>query len=305
MWGRARKFTTQLLQNSTVHIFLILLHILVPAPYSIYKGSGEKNTAMLPPTSDLTIAIEAPNFSAKQHQKTRKKWSHRKSPLLFLLPSSLRPLTPKSSDRKPLQATGKQNRRHRHNPKPKQNKTGGKKTERERDSTKEAKAVSKKKKKILGKPITDDRKHIAADIEEWLGEHLAVRRFHSFHCLQGRSEDCSSSCRHGERRTRTTTRRKQRDPIDGYLSSSKSLSFERKPLRRIRKWASAFGKSRGEKFFPTPLVVWFVSWDPICEGTLGAPPSSGYTLSPQAHWGAYKHVDIIFIMAGICGPIWH
>lgn len=155
MWGRARKFTTQLLQNSTVHIFLILLHILVPAPYSIYKGSGENNTAMLPPTSDLTIAIEAPNFSAKQLQKTQKKWSHRKSPLLFLLPSSLRPLTPKSSDRKPLRATGKQIRRHRHHPKPKQNKTkqGGKKTERERDSTKEAKSVSKKKKKkkILGK----------------------------------------------------------------------------------------------------------------------------------------------------------
>ncbi len=133
MWGRTRKFTTQLLQNSTVHIFLILLHILVPTPYSIYKGSGEKNTAMLPPTSDLTIAIEAPNFSAKQHQKTRKKWSHRKSPLLFLLPSSLRPLTPKSSDRKPLQATGKQNRRHRHNPKPKQNKTGGKKKQKEKE----------------------------------------------------------------------------------------------------------------------------------------------------------------------------
>lgn len=138
---------SQEIHYSTVHIFLILLHILVPAPYSIYKGSGEKNTAMLPPTSDFTIAIEAPNFSAIQLQKTRKKWSHRKSPLLFPLPSSLRPLTPKSSDRKPLQATGKQNRRHRHHPKPKQNKTkqGEKKTERERDSTKEAKAVSKKK----------------------------------------------------------------------------------------------------------------------------------------------------------------
>jgi hypothetical protein len=29
----------------------------------------------------------------------------------------------------------------------------------------------------------------------------------------------------------------------------------------------------GEKFFRTALVVWFVSWDPICEGTLGAPPN--------------------------------
>jgi hypothetical protein len=38
-------------------------------------------------------------------------------PTSLISPSSL---TPKSSDRKPLQSTGKKNRRHRHHPKPKQ-----------------------------------------------------------------------------------------------------------------------------------------------------------------------------------------
>ena len=50
----------------------------------------------------------------------------------------------------------------------------------------------------MGKRGTDDRKDIAADIEEGLGEHLAVGRLDALHQLQGGPKHGGCGLRHGQ-----------------------------------------------------------------------------------------------------------
>jgi hypothetical protein len=49
--------------------------------------------------------------------------------------------------------------------------------------------------------------------------------------------------------------RKQRDPIDGYLSSSNSLSFQRNRYDASQNAHRRLANREGENFFRTALVV--------------------------------------------------